>query len=1321
MAKQRRNRARTNATPLCKVDPLEPRLHLAAVAWTGAAGDNLWHTPGNWSANAVPAVDDDVLISVAANPTIKFTSAAGSQSIRSLVSDEILAFEGGSLSVTGSAVLNAPCSTTGTTLLGGSWSLNAIFTLNGGTLSTGTWTAEATQFKVGKGPSAINSVTVVGELLVSTSAAVLNITGNTRFSRLNLSAPNAMAVFAPGYVLQDEIVAAGPGTGDRTISLSGPGDFIIEHSATIQILASAGAGLKIGSSVSDNVINRGAIRGLSPIRPILIAASTFQNEGLIHTSGGLTVNSPSWGNTAQLEADGSDVTLAGQWRNDGQIHLLGSAAATLNGTWTTLGTLQISQQSTATALGNGSIQGPVIIDGGRLLFGATTDLTALGAQHWQRSSGSVAISGTLDLQQEAWVLDATTGSIELAGGTIRNGTVQHSAASQLIASSVQGVLSDVLILGDLILVAGAKLKVAGNTRFTSARLTGEFARLELASGYALSDLVIAEGSAAGVRFLSTSDGSTFQVAPGGVVRLAPDCGGNLEFWNTTGTTVENKGLIESLAGGHLLRFGFNNFLNTGVIRANNGALEFGSNRWQNQAQIQAVNAGTLTLDRAWKNSGTISVVDSTFNLGGTVKVSEMNLPGITRVGGLVNFSGGITLDSGPLTLGEQTGPWIATGGTFINGTLVLQNNDPAWLQVAGSLTLNGTVLQGDLVLDRRFAEVTVKGAARFGTVYLAAERAEIILGSGYVLQDRVIAIGTDQNARYVSVEPNKTASIGGNGRVLLSADSGAALSLDCGTSLTCNGLIENEGGSAQSLTVSLIANNGTVRATNSQLLFAGTNNGLIEALGASTFETSNNWKNHGTVHADPACNVYIGHLTEPNTGVIDLEGTSPTIIGGVTLQVFNPSGWRLRDASVRFRGYLDLEGATLVLDESMGSWSLDWGELRNGVVQLANARVLTVINEGATFTDVDIQGDIVEALGSTAIQLAGATRFQTLHVRATGGVRVRTLTAYTLHDRVSFELPSWGSQTLEPLDDFTIAPTGVLSVAEFSLAEVLIDAVHSTTRITNDGLIEVRSVGGHIHVLDPIQNNGTIRCAGGLIDVSVFTNYDDLNDRIVGGSMIVEHGGILRTKDIQRNAADITIADPGSTFEALDVFSVNEGSFHLLRGATLHVSNGVRSLVNYGLIDIDHASTLQLSDPFKQDPVGTLRLGVGPDGSFGRLLTPGTATLAGTLDIAYDQYVFSRGDEFQLLSAASIVGIFDHANVGGYHGFDRDAIRYGASGVSLRILAAADTNGDGYVNGQDYDSFADLFDSGSLLADLDGDGIVTIDDFALFVAAFMHG
>ena len=79
-----------------------------------------------------------------------------------------------------------------------------------------------------------------------------------------------------------------------------------------------------------------------------------------------------------------------------------------------------------------------------------------------------------------------------------------------------------------------------------------------------------------------------------------------------------------------------------------------------------------------------------------------------------------------------------------------------------------------------------------------------------------------------------------------------------------------------------------------------------------------------------------------------------------------------------------------------------------------------------------------------------------------------------------------------------------------------------------------------------------------------------------------------------------------------------------------------------------------------------------------------------------------------------------------YDGWHGDG-NYGGSYPTLRVeyvpasACAADFNGDGFVNGDDYDQFASAFEAGSLQADLNADGFVNGDDYDLFASAFEAG
>ncbi|MFO0833930.1 MAG: GC-type dockerin domain-anchored protein [Phycisphaerales bacterium] len=72
-------------------------------------------------------------------------------------------------------------------------------------------------------------------------------------------------------------------------------------------------------------------------------------------------------------------------------------------------------------------------------------------------------------------------------------------------------------------------------------------------------------------------------------------------------------------------------------------------------------------------------------------------------------------------------------------------------------------------------------------------------------------------------------------------------------------------------------------------------------------------------------------------------------------------------------------------------------------------------------------------------------------------------------------------------------------------------------------------------------------------------------------------------------------------------------------------------------------------------------------------------------------------------------------------GFDNNSTRRGAVLLSPIGMCRADYNGDGFVNGDDYDAFAEDFDEGWPGADMNHDGFVNGDDYDAFSSAFDAG
>src|SRR6266853_311134 len=87
-------------------EALEPRVMLAAISWA-TNSDGFWDLASNWSTGVVPTAADDVVINRGAvHPTI--TIGSGAQACNSLVSDDSLLINGGSLAVSATFQVNGP-------------------------------------------------------------------------------------------------------------------------------------------------------------------------------------------------------------------------------------------------------------------------------------------------------------------------------------------------------------------------------------------------------------------------------------------------------------------------------------------------------------------------------------------------------------------------------------------------------------------------------------------------------------------------------------------------------------------------------------------------------------------------------------------------------------------------------------------------------------------------------------------------------------------------------------------------------------------------------------------------------------------------------------------------------------------------------------------------------------------------------------------------------------------------------------------------------------------------------------------------------------
>jgi hypothetical protein len=161
------------------------------------------------------------------------------------------------------------------------------------------------------------------------------------------------------------------------------------------------------------------------------------NRSLTATAGQALSLNGSWTNVAgaNITATGATLSLYGAWTN--------VAGSTISATASTLN-LGDQNNSGTNAWVN---QGSILANNSTTNLGGSFSLAGLGS--FQRSSGTVNLVGVLDANASGLVLNSTTGSWNLLGGTLKGGTYSASGGAELIFTDRGGALVGVTAASDL--------------------------------------------------------------------------------------------------------------------------------------------------------------------------------------------------------------------------------------------------------------------------------------------------------------------------------------------------------------------------------------------------------------------------------------------------------------------------------------------------------------------------------------------------------------------------------------------------------------------------------------------------------------------------------------------------------------------------------------------------------------------------------------------------------------------------------------------------------------------------------------------------------
>jgi hypothetical protein len=174
------------------------------------------------------------------------------------------------------------------------------------------------------------------------------------------------------------------------------------------------------------------------------------NAGLL-AGGTITINPPTFTNQGSLQAsNGEGLAVDGGWTNAASSTISASRATLYLGNgstaWTNSGTITVTN-STLNLGGTSSGIGSLTVTGSTLNI--TGGFTTAQIRSIAYSTTTVNLSGTLDNTADTLAVTAASGSWNLLGGTIKNGTYTAAGGADLVFTNQGGTLDGVTANSDL--------------------------------------------------------------------------------------------------------------------------------------------------------------------------------------------------------------------------------------------------------------------------------------------------------------------------------------------------------------------------------------------------------------------------------------------------------------------------------------------------------------------------------------------------------------------------------------------------------------------------------------------------------------------------------------------------------------------------------------------------------------------------------------------------------------------------------------------------------------------------------------------------------
>lgn len=1146
--------------------------HAVSITWTGNAGSNSWHTPGNWDLNRVPTAGDDVVIPNM-TPDVTVTFSTGNTTINSLTSVEAFRLQGGTLTIDAASTLNGAFNFTGTLTGAGDVTVNGPMT----------WTLSGAMSGTGK-----TIISSTGSLAISdTFQKTLNRTLENHSANMNWTA-------SLGGISLNNGMLHNMADGVLTIDIS--------STATLSGVGGSNA------LVNDGTLNKTGAGTLN-FNTVVSAPVVFNNSGTTNLdAGGLTIANGG-SNTGTIDADaGSSLTISSLFTHDDAASLLGTGTLTFTGGISHTIACTLSTNRVINILGGTvNFNAPYTMIGTVNLSGTLSgsgDITVAGPMTW---TGNATMSGT------GKTIIAATGSLAISDPFAKflGRTLENHSANASWTPSVGSAFS--FNNGTLINAADGTFTVnltANNTLYTIFGTGGTNAVNNAGTFNKIGN---------GILELKTNSGFPVPFNNSGTTNL--DAGGLL-----IASGGSNTGTIDADAGS-TLTLASTVTLDPASALTGQGTLTFTNGANQTVACTLATNriinllGGTINFDAPYSIDGTLNVTGGILSGTGDVTVTgTLNWTGSQMTGTgktIIAPSGALAMTAGTHTLSRVLEnhspnatwtPGIGSSFNFNNGTLINATD--------GTFTASPPSPNTQFTFFAAGGTNAVNNAGTFNTN-----------GPGILFFNSFGAPLPFNNSGTVNVNGGAlTLATGGSNTGIFDADAGTTLTIssviafDPASSILGTGTLTFTNGANQTVACTLSTNRiinllaGTV-SFNAPYTFSGTVNvtgGIPSGSGDLTVTGTMNWTGSqmagtGKTIIAPSGTLNMGPNIVTLSRVLENHSPNATWTPGTSNSIHFNNGTLINasdgvftanpTANNTLHNFFNAGGTNAVINDGM------FNKIGNGILAFSTFTTPIPFTNNGTIRVTTSRLSLLTLTNFSGSTLTGGTYDVTGTLQFTGA-NIVTNSANIILDGAASAIQN--TSNANGLANFaTNAANGTFQIKNgrtfsrsgtFDNAGQLIigpgDNTLSIETVTNSGTLTKPDTGtGNVTCSNSLTNSGTIDVPSGMLIVSSLANQSGTT--LTGGTYSV--AGTLRylNANIGTNAANIILDGPASAIQDLAgtnalgnvISNTATGALQIKNGRNLTVPG---AFVNNGQVRIGPgASTLSDTGNYQQSAGAT--------------------------------------------------------------------------------------------------------------------------------------